>query len=152
MGAPPDADPELLELRARRRAELLERSSEPPRPPAAPTPGPEELTLASFAGFLAANPRVVVDVWAPWCGPCRVLSPTLEELAHELGPEIRFAKVNADEEPAIASRWGVEAIPTLLLFGAGRLVDRVVGVLPKETLRQRFARAFPPEPRASPRR
>lgn len=140
MAAEPPLDTELEELRARRRAQLIERASAPPPPP--PAPGPEPLTVASFPGFLAAHPRVVVDVWAPWCGPCRTLSPILESLAGEFGGEVRFGKVNADEEPAVAAEWGVEAIPTMLLFEGGRLVDRILGALPKETLRQRFQRAF----------
>ncbi len=133
-------DPELAELRARRLAELVRERSAPRAPP--PSFAPEPLTSAGFPSFLARHPRVVVDVWAPWCGPCRALSPLLEELARELGPTVRFAKLNSDEEPGLAARWGVQAIPTLLLFENGRPVDRVVGALPKEVLRARFLRAF----------
>ncbi len=134
------ADPELAELRARRRAELVRERNAPAPPPFSAVPEP--LTSAGFLAFLAAHPRVVVDVWAPWCGPCRALSPILEELAREFGPALKFAKLNSDEEPELAARSGVRSIPTLLLFEQGRPVDRIVGVQPKDALRERFRRTF----------
>ncbi len=79
---------------------------------------------------------VVVDFWAPWCGPCRMIAPTLEELAGEYGEKVVIAKVNTDENPLSAQRLGVQGIPTMVLFKDGAEVDRVVGALPKANLKQ----------------
>jgi len=83
-----------------------------------------------------------VDFWAEWCGPCRQLSPTLDALAREFGGAIRILKVNVDQEPDLAARFEVQAIPTLVLLDHGRPVDRVVGALPAAALRERFGRVF----------
>jgi thioredoxin 2 len=81
---------------------------------------------------------VLVDLWAPWCAPCRMIAPTLEALARELSGRLRVAKVNVDENPATADRLGVQGIPTLLVFRDGREVDRIVGALPKSALMRRL--------------
>lgn len=73
---------------------------------------------------------VVVDFWAPWCGPCRAVAPALEQLASDRAGTIRVVKVNSDQEPALSSRLGVQGIPTLLLFSHGKEVSRQVGALP----------------------
>jgi thioredoxin 2 len=74
-----------------------------------------------------ASLPVVVDLWAPWCGPCRAISPALEDIARRLRGRVKLVKVNVDESPATAHRFGVQGIPTLLLFRGGKLVDRSVG-------------------------
>jgi thioredoxin 2 len=82
------------------------------------------------------NIPVVVDFWAPWCGPCRMVSPALERLAGELAGKLKLVKVNTDEEEGLASRFGIRGIPTMVLFEGGRERDRVTGALPLDDLRR----------------
>ncbi|ANB56927.1 thioredoxin [Anoxybacillus sp. B7M1] len=78
----------------------------------------------------------LVDFWAPWCGPCRMIAPVLEELAEDLGDKVKIVKVNVDENQETASKYGVMSIPTLLVFKDGDVVDKTVGFQPKEALAQ----------------
>jgi len=90
------------------------------------------VTDATFAAQVeqSAGP-VLVDMWAPWCGPCKMIAPVLEELAAELGGRVRVLKMNVDENPHTAARFNVQGIPSLLVFNGGCEVDRMVGVQPK---------------------
>lgn len=135
-------DDELLELRRRRVQEILDRRTSGGTPPPAADPTPTELRSEAIRAFLSEHPRVVVDVWAPWCAPCRMVAPVLDGLARKWYPKIRFAKVNADEEPLWTTQWGVSGIPTLLLFQQSRLVDRLVGAYPATVMESRFRSAF----------
>ncbi len=78
---------------------------------------------------------VFVDFWAPWCGPCRMVSPVVEQLAEEFEGEVQFLKVNVDEEPSLSSKFGVMSIPTLLMIEKGKVVMKVVGAKPVNALR-----------------
>jgi len=89
-----------------------------------------------YAEVINSDKPVLVDFWAPWCGPCRIIAPIIEELAMELGDKVKFGKLNTDENPNIAMRYGIRAIPTLILFKNGEVVDTKIGVHPKEVLRQ----------------
>ncbi|MEJ7554927.1 MAG: thioredoxin [Aquificaceae bacterium] len=88
------------------------------------------------AEVINSDKPVVVDFWAPWCGPCRIIAPIIEELAIEMGDKVKFGKLNTDENPNIAMRYGIRAIPTIMLFKNGEVVDTRIGVQPKEALRQ----------------
>ncbi len=81
---------------------------------------------------------VVVDCWAPWCGPCRMVGPMLEELAKEMQGKIAFAKLNVDENQATSMKYQIMSIPTMLIFKNGELVDKLIGALPKEALIQKL--------------
>ena len=91
-------------------------------------------TEANFAGILTDNKVVVIDFWATWCGPCRLLSPTVDEVAEEMAGKAFVAKCNVDDCGDITMKYGVRNIPTLLFFKEGELVDRLVGAVPKNTI------------------
>ena len=101
---------------------------------------PLELTDSTFTEFVQDNPFVVVDCWAPWCGPCLMVAPIIEELAKEYAGKIVFGKLNVDENPITASRYQIMSIPTLLVFRNGKLVDTIIGAMPKEMLEARITR------------
>jgi thioredoxin 1 len=101
-----------------------------------------EVSESNFqAEVLQAEEPVMVDFWAPWCGPCRMIAPAVEELAEENAGSAKFAKVNIDDNSSIAASYGVSSIPTLMVFKNGEVVDRLVGVQPKERLQDAIDRA-----------
>jgi len=83
-------------------------------------------------------PILVIDCWAPWCGPCRMIGPIIEELAKEMKGKIVFGKLNVDENPQMSMKHNIMSIPTLLVFKNGALVDRIIGAMPKEMLIQKL--------------
>jgi thioredoxin 1 len=93
-----------------------------------------ELNSKNLEEAIKNNPALVVDCWAPWCGPCRMMSPVIDELATDLKGKITFGKLNTDENQDMAAKYQVQAIPTLLIFKDGKLADRKVGALPKKVL------------------
>jgi thioredoxin 1 len=93
----------------------------------------KELTSDDFDKFVKED-KVVVDFWAQWCGPCKMMGPIFEEAAKDLKDKAKFGKVNVDENPELAQRFGVMSIPTIMFFRDGQPVDKTVGVLPKEDI------------------
>jgi len=81
---------------------------------------------------------VMVDLWAPWCGPCRMVAPVVEKLAEKYDQKVKFYKLNVDDNPQTASRYRVMSIPTLLFFKGGKVVDTVIGAVPERTLEQKI--------------
>lgn len=91
---------------------------------------------------LQSKVPVLVDFWAPWCGPCRMLSPMIAELAQELGPKAKVCKLNTDENPDVSTRFQISAIPALLFFKDGKLAEQLTGVRPKPEIKSVLERLF----------
>ena len=97
------------------------------------------LTEASFDAEVGKHAEVLmVDFWAEWCAPCRAIAPTLEELARESAGQVSLAKVNVDEQPGLAARYGIRSIPTILFVKGGKVVDQVIGAVPKAQLKKKL--------------
>jgi thioredoxin 2 len=104
---------------------------------------PQPVTDATFAQDVERSPvPVLVDAWAPWCGPCHMIAPIIDQLATEVAGRVRVVKLNVDDNPRTAARFDLRSIPTLLVLKDGREVDRLVGVQPKQEIARRLARAI----------
>jgi thioredoxin 1 len=105
---------------------------------------PININEASFEKAVLKSPiPVLVDFWAPWCGPCKMIGPLLDEIAKENGDRFRVAKVNIDDEPSLMQRYNVRAVPTLLFFTGGEMRDQLVGGAPKKTILEKLEALLP---------
>lgn len=127
-------DDELREIRERKMEELRKRFDPPAPSGTGSAAGIILVTPDNLPSVLAGNPRLVIDFWAPWCGPCRMLSPVIEGLAAEFAGKVSFAKCNTDENQQIAYQFGISAIPALFFFLNGQVVHQVAGALPRPQL------------------
>ena len=98
-----------------------------------------QLDSNTFKTAVAGDTPVLVDFWAPWCGPCKAIAPILEELSTELAGKLTIAKVNVDDNGDLAAQFGVRAIPTMLLFKGGQMVEQFVGMMDKTSLKAKLA-------------
>ena len=104
---------------------------------------PVTVTDATFQSEVLNTPGVVLlDCWAPWCGPCRMIGPIMEQLAAESNGRYRIAKLNVDDNPRTAAQFQIQSIPTMLIFKNGKLFDRLVGALPKQAIAERLTKAL----------
>ncbi len=99
-----------------------------------------DVTDQTFAAEVEGGGLVLVDFWAAWCGPCRMIAPVLAELAIDLGDQVTIAKLNVDENPEMSRKYGVMSIPTMILFKDGEPVDKIVGFAPKDELKATIKR------------
>ena len=101
---------------------------------------PVEMTDATFKEMIQKHSLVVVDCWAPWCFPCRMVAPIIEELARDYAGKILFGKLNVDENREVSTRYEIMSIPTLLVFKNGKLVDTIIGAIPRQMLEPKITR------------
>jgi len=122
-------DDELEAIKQKKLAELQKAASA--KAMMSSLTAPVTLTDANFKSGIAKYPILLVDFWAPWCGPCRIVSPIIEQLARDYSGRVAFGKVNVDENQMIAASHGIQSIPTMMIFKGGKAVDTLIGALPK---------------------
>lgn len=120
---------ELRILRQKRMNEILRKSK---------MSGPTEITDESFEEFISENNVALVDFWAPWCGPCKMIGPILEDIAQELSGKLAVGKMNVDENKTVPAANGIMSIPTLHIYKGGKLVDKMVGAMGKDQLLEKI--------------
>jgi thioredoxin 1 len=132
-------DDELEEIRKRKMEQLKKQYMNKGKNMEENLPSaPLTITDADIDDAIKKYNTIVIDCWAPWCGPCRMVAPVIKELAQEMRGKIVFGKLNVDENPATSAKHQIMSIPTLLVFKNGNLVDRLVGAYPKEELKKKL--------------
>jgi thioredoxin 1 len=131
-------DPEIEKIQKKKMVEMIERSQAPAKPVEKPVDKPIVLTDGNFSSEVAKHSLMVVDFWAPWCGPCRMVGPLIEQLAAEYAGRVMFGKINVDENQTIPSQFVVQSIPTLIVFKNGEPVETLVGACQKSYIESKF--------------
>ena len=131
-------DEELEKIRQEKLKKLMEKAAETEKKKESTPNKPIEVTDETFIETIQNHSLVVVDCWAPWCAPCNLVAPIIEELAQDYAGKILFGKLNVDENQAVATQYQIMGIPTLLVFKNGKLADRIVGVMPRQVLEQKI--------------
>jgi thioredoxin 1 len=138
-----DEDSELKRLRMKKLRELIGQGRGEDTAPLIDRP--LTLTDSNFNEEIARHHIIVVDFWASWCGPCRMMAPIIESLAKEYAGRIVFGKLNVDENPATSRKFGIMSIPTLIIFRDGQVSDKIIGAVPKAVLEGRILRWLSPQ-------
>jgi len=135
-----EEDEELQRIQKRKLRQLIRKSGESVKEKKSALNKPVEVTDATFMETIQNHPLVVVDCWAPWCGPCHMVAPIIEEMAQDYAGRILFGKLNVDENREVATQYGIMSIPTLLVFKNGKHVDRIIGAMPRKMLEPKITR------------
>jgi thioredoxin 1 len=133
-----DEDPELLSIKEKKLVEMMRRTRAQLQSAEKYDGKPIVLSDATFSSEIAKYPVLVVDFWAAWCGPCRMVAPIIEQLAKEYSGRVVFGKLNVDENPLTSSEFQVQSIPTLLIFRDGEPVDDIIGAVPKHQIESKI--------------
>lgn len=130
-------DDEINRIREKRKQELTEKMRHTEK--VASVTNIDEM---HFQEFISTHPFVVVDFWAEWCGPCRRIAPIMDDLSKEFAGKVTFGKCNTDDNRHLAMQFNISAIPAMMLFSHGQLVERIIGAYPKEAIREKIIRKF----------
>jgi thioredoxin 1 len=141
-GGPGDADPELEEIRRRRLQEMMVHMTDNEAGGNGWPHEPIEVNDGNIEEVAGKYPALIVDCWAEWCGPCRMLGPTIKELAGELKGKVVFGKLNTDVNPKTPRQYGIMSIPTLLFYKDGKVTGKLVGAVPKEYIMEAVEKTY----------
>jgi len=133
-------DEELERIKQKKLSQLLKKAAEPEKKKMPASNEPIEVSDATFEDMIQNHPLMVVDCWASWCGPCRMVAPLIEEMARDYAGKIVFGKLNVDENRKVATQYQIMSIPTLLVFKNGKLIDRIVGAMPRQVLEPKITK------------
>ncbi len=129
-------DDELARIREKRVEEMKRRMANAEKVTV------EHVDETHFQEFIKTNKYAVVDFWAEWCGPCRRITPIMDELAQEFAGKVAFGKVNTDDNRNLSSQFNISAIPAIMLFSNGQLVERIIGAYPKDAIKEKMGQKF----------
>ncbi|MFA4848494.1 MAG: thioredoxin [Methanoregula sp.] len=130
-------DDEIIKIREKRKQELTEKMKHPAKVPVV-----TDVEETHFVEFIRTNQYAVIDFWAEWCGPCRRIAPIMEELSMEFSEKVAFGKCDTDKNQRLAREFNIDAIPAIMLFANGQLVDRIIGAYPKDAIREKIVSKF----------